>query len=113
MRPLILPAPWRPIQAPGVGQYAYQRPGLVVLVSTDIEQDDRLWLHVSVSRRERLPSWEEINEVKDIFVGKDRKAVMVFPPEDEKVNIHPYCMHLFSCVSEDILPDFTRGSGRL
>lgn len=54
-----------------------------------------------------------LNEVKDIFIGKDRKAVLVFPPEKEKINIHPYCMHLFACLSEDVLPDFTKGSGML
>ena len=113
IRPTILPAPWRPVPSPTPGANAYQRPGLVVLVSADIELDGRPWLHASVSRRDRLPSWEDLNEVKDIFVGKDRKAVQVLPPEVEKVNVHPFCLHLFSCLSEALLPDFTRGMGIL
>ena len=61
---------------------------------------------------------EVVNQVDGLlndyrFIGKDRKAVLVFPPEKEKINIHPYCMHLFACLSEDVLPDFTKGSGML
>jgi hypothetical protein len=29
------------------------------------------------------------------------------------VNIHPNCLHLFVCVDNDPLPDFTRGEGLL
>jgi hypothetical protein len=35
--------------------------------------------------------------VKAIFIGRDKEALQVLPPESEHVNIHPNCMHLWHC----------------
>jgi hypothetical protein len=109
---LILPAPWREINPPFYGQRAYQRPGIAVIV-TEEEYEGNKWLHVSMSRRERLPLWSELREVKDIFIGRDKKAIQVLPPEKEYVNIHPYCLHLWHCMTKEVLPDFTQGTGMI
>lgn len=84
---------------------------LMVLVSESVEADEKIWLHVSLSRPTRMPNWNELRRVKDAFVGKDRKAIQVFPKQDEYVNIHPHVLHLFACLEGDPLPDFRRGSG--
>jgi hypothetical protein len=88
---------------------------LKVLVSTATEADGRVWLHVSMSRPARLPSWSDVKRVKNAFIGKDRKAIQVFPADREYVNDHPFVLHLFCCLDGDPLPDFRRAApgGRL
>ncbi len=87
--------------------------GLTVITSIDNELDGKFWLHVSVSRKSRLPSWEDLRYVKDEFIGKDKKAMQVLPPQAEYVNIHDYVLHLWHCIDGDPLPDFTRGTGMI
>lgn len=84
-----------------------------VIVSVSTEEDGRLWRHLSVSRPHSMPKWEDLVNVKEWFLGKESKAIQVIPPRSQYVNIHPFCLHLFECLSGDILPDFTRGSGSL
>ena len=65
-----------------------------VLVSID-EMDDARILHVSVTHKTRLPSWAELVEVKDLFIGRDVEAVQILPPAAEYVNLHRNCLHLW------------------
>lgn len=53
------------------------------------------WQHVSVSRSDRCPTWEEMCEVKDLFFGPDEWVVQFHPARDQYVNVHPYCLHLW------------------
>lgn len=80
---------------------------LTVIISQKIEGDYKRWLHVSVAHQKRLPTWEELRMVKDLFIGKDKKAFQILPSEDNYVNIHPYCLHLFCCLDDDGLPEFS------
>lgn len=79
---------------------------LLVVFSARREADGRRWAHVSLSRPSRLPSWEDVREVKNAFIGRDRRALQVLPPEAEYVNIHAHCLHLWHCLDDDGLPDF-------
>jgi hypothetical protein len=83
--------------------------GMTVLVSGMVEADGKRWLHVSFAYRNRLPTWDDLKEVKETFIGKDKKALQVFPPEAEYVNVNPYCLHLWHCADGDVVPDFTKG----
>jgi len=56
------------------------------------------WHHISVSRPERIPTWEELKKVKDDFFGEEREAYHVIPKKKDHVNAHEYCMHLFAPV---------------
>lgn len=80
-----------------------------VIVSGGVEADGKKWLHVSCAYKNRLPSWEDLKMVKETFIGKDKKAIQVLPPDSEYVNVNPYCLHLWHCVNGDGLPDFTTG----
>jgi hypothetical protein len=88
--------------------YQSKNNGLAVIASVGLESDGQRWLHVSLSRKSRLPSYDDITLVKRLFVGKDRKAIMILPAENEHINIHPYCLHLWSPLEKDYLPDFRR-----
>ena len=53
------------------------------------------WEHLSLSRPDRLPSWDELREAKNEFFGRQAMAVQILPPESEYVNLHPYVLHLW------------------
>jgi hypothetical protein len=108
---LTVPPPWRHLENLEPLMTALAHPnGLRVLVSAMIEADGKPWLHVSFSRPDRLPSYDDLKLVKAEVVGADRKAIQVFPAESQFVNRHAYCLHLWSPLSHDPLPDFTRGN---
>lgn len=87
---------------------AEQQIQMIVLATVGVERDDKLWLHVSASCRSRTPSYEELCQVKLVFVGRKRKAIQIFATEEEHVNIHPHCLHLWCCLDGDPLPDFRK-----
>jgi hypothetical protein len=84
--------------------------GLAALVSVLVEQDGEQWLHVSISRPDRMPTYTDLVMAKRDLVGRFRKAIQVFAPESEHVSVHNYCLHLWCCLTADPLPDFTRGN---
>lgn len=86
---------------------------LSVIMSTETAQDGNRWLHVSLARPNKYPPYEEMVKIKEIFIGSDKKAIQVFPPKKNHVNIHKYCFHLWHCIDKDVLPDFDRGMGTI
>jgi len=87
--------------------------GLHVIESVHKELDGKSWKHVSVSRRSRIPSYEDLVLVKKQFIGEDKTAYQIFPKASHHVNIHPYCLHLWHCIDGDVTPDFTHGTGSI
>ncbi len=53
------------------------------------------WEHVSVSRDDRCPTWDEMCQVKDLFWDEDDCVVQYHPPKSDYVNIHKNCLHLW------------------
>lgn len=106
--PRVLPFNWRRVEhGLGEGICMYKgRAGLRVFFSVMRERDGRRWLHVSFSRKEGIPDWGDVRAVKDLFIGRDKEALQVFPPEDEYVNFHPRTLHLWHCIDERLTPDF-------
>lgn len=80
---------------------------LTVISSVCIEEDMKPWLHVSLAHQKRLPSYDEVKLVKEHFIGTDKYAAMVFPPQEKFVNIHSYCLHLWHCLEGWPLPEFS------
>ena len=102
--PAILPAGWKRLDT-----FSYRhRGGLCVIVSQAMERDGRHWLHVSVSHHDRLPTWEELTAVKEIFMGTTSLALQVFPPRNEWVNDCSNVLHLWCCIESRPVPDFRR-----
>jgi hypothetical protein len=79
---------------------------MFVICTARVEQDGLRWLHVSCSRRDRLPDWADLRLIKHTFIGDDRVALQVLPREHDYVNIAPRCMHLWSCLDGEPVPDF-------
>lgn len=78
--------------------------GIMVIASAGTF-DGREWLHVSFSRKSRLPDYKDLQLVRKDFIGTDKKAVMVFPEESHYVDIAKNCLHLWYS-AENPLPDF-------
>lgn len=60
-----------------------------------IASDMMGWEHVSVSRKDRVPTWDEMCQVKALFWGEEDCVVQFHPPESDYVNNHPFCLHLW------------------
>lgn len=54
------------------------------------------WKHASITVEDKgLPTWGDVQLMKDDFFGPDAYAIQILPPEKEQVNVHEYCMHLW------------------
>lgn len=112
--PKVLPPNWKDMQlginipnakafmvSPSVMQN--QNDVLRVIATVEPLIGEEWWLHVSFSRSDRLPSWEDLKYVKEVLIGKDKLAVQLLPREDDYLNVHPYTLHLYRRVNGDTL----------
>lgn len=60
------------------------------------------WEHVSVSLRDRCPTWEEMCWVKSLFWEPEETVIEFHPPESRYVNNHKHCLHLWRPVGVQI-----------
>ena len=61
---------------------------LYVIVGLEKKSDGRLWMHASVSRKNRkMPTYEDLLKLKQITFGPERTAVQIFPPEERHIDI--------------------------
>lgn len=103
----ILPPTYK-IRAFRLDGAAYVRSdGLSVILSGATQTDGKRWLHLSIARRNRIPSFEELRDAKETFIGPDLYAVQVFPPKEFYVNLNPFVLHLFACLDRWPLPEFS------
>jgi len=71
-----------------------------------IASDGAGWEHVSVSRRDRCPTWDEMCQIKSMFWDDGDCVIQFHPPKSEYVNNHPFCLHLWRQIGADIaMPD--------
>lgn len=60
------------------------------------------WDHVSVSRRNRCPNWQEMEHIKRLFFRDSETAMQLHVPPSEHLSLHPYCLHLWRPLNCDI-----------
>lgn len=68
-----------------------------------IASDGFGWQHVSVSkagRPDKVPNWDQMNRIKDLFWTKDEWACQFHPAQCEYINNHPGCLHLWRLTRE-------------
>jgi hypothetical protein len=53
------------------------------------------WEHVSVSIKDRCPTWDEMEWVKRKLWQDDDTVMQLHVPPAEHQNYHPYCLHLW------------------
>ena len=71
------------------------------------------WDHVSVAplKKNKIPTWEMMCKVKEIFFRDDEAVIQVHPPKDEYVNMMPNCLHLWRANDKEMIlpPSFMVG----
>ena len=60
-----------------------------------IASDGLGWEHVSVSRKDRTPTWDEMCQVKALFWEESDCVVQYHPAKKDYINIHNHCLHLW------------------
>lgn len=64
------------------------------------------WEHVSVSPHNRkqgsCPTWDEMCAIKDMFFEPEETVIQYHPPKSDYVNNHPYCLHLWRPIGQEI-----------
>lgn len=58
------------------------------------------WEHVSMDGRNRMPTWDEMCQLKDIFFTEDECCVQYHTPKSEYVNNIPYCLHIWKPIEK-------------
>ena len=53
------------------------------------------WQHLSVSMPSKTPTWDQMCMMKDIFWNKDEVCIEYHPREEDYVNNHPHCLHIW------------------
>lgn len=51
--------------------------------------------HLSISRPDRDPTWQEIRDARYKLIPNAVTMAMLLPPQEEYVNVHPHCFHLW------------------
>lgn len=69
--------------------------GRPLIIMASAGEPDIPWEHVSVSRKQHPPNWEEMCWVKDQFWHDGECVMQLHPPKASYVNNHPNCLHLW------------------
>jgi hypothetical protein len=100
------PDGWRLVSLDGDGS---------VIVSCAPAPDDGVeWVHASMTREGRVPSYEDLCLLHRAVFGPGGWSYQVFAPEVEHVNIHPHALHLWGRRDgQPAMRNFTDGLGTI
>lgn len=87
------------------GEYGDDTNGIMIIPARDLRimfSDGGGWEHVSVSRPERCPSWEEMEWVKHKFWDDADTVMQLHVPLGEHISTHPYCLHMWRPIGVEI-----------
>lgn len=85
------------VEVAGFGVAFYHKPKkLAVICSLDTMDNGKTYLHISLSHPNKIPDWNTVKMVKELFIGKNKAALIYLPTEEEYVDLMPYCLHLWS-----------------
>jgi hypothetical protein len=58
------------------------------------------WDHISVSCRDRCPTWNEMDKMKRIFFDDSEVAMQLHVPVKDHINLHPFTLHIWRPISK-------------
>ena len=78
------------------GAYLVYEPAMLKIICSD-GKDEKAenFEHVSVSLRNRTPTWAEMVWVKNQFWLPEEACFQLHPAVKDYVNHHPYCLHIW------------------
>ena len=82
----------------GAFQVGLRRGQTVFVIASDMLG----WEHVSVSRADRCPTWDEMCQIKVMFWDAEDVVIQYHPRESDYVNNHPNCLHLWRPVDIEL-----------
>ena len=96
----------RVTQGPMGSDASYGNNGLFVIIRHPdtlnvIASDGMGWEHVSITIKDRTPTWDEMSYIKNLFWNEDETVIQYHPKKSEYVNQHPYCLHLWKKADKD------------
>lgn len=107
--PGTFPTPngWRVISRAADG-VAWRVPGGLRVIASRERHDDKVWVHLSMSHKSRMPTWPELVMMRDAVLGPDVEAYQICPPRSNYVNLHKDVLHLWACEDQPngVLPRF-------
>lgn len=68
---------------------------LKIICADGKDEAAEMFEHVSVSARNRTPTWGEMQWVKEQFWEDHEVCFQVHPSKSQYVNHHPYCLHIW------------------
>lgn len=93
----LVPFTLRPIESPLPNCKAYRLGQCAVFVGLEAG----FW-HLSISHKDRYPSWDEIREARYRLVPDAVTMAMLLPPRAEYVNLHDHCFHLHQIAAPEV-----------
>ena len=86
----------------GAWQFTYKHDKRPTVTLRCIADNGGGWEHVSVSlNRPRVPNWDEMCFVKEVFWEPEDCVVQYHPPASQYVNCHPHVLHLWRPIADD------------
>jgi hypothetical protein len=58
------------------------------------------WDHISVSCRDRCPTWNEMDKMKRIFFEDDEIVMQLHVSPKDHINLHPFTLHMWRPISK-------------
>lgn len=78
---------------------------VLISASVDYPLGGGRWLHVALSRHDRMPDYHDLAAVRRLMFKPDASVILVLPPRPEHVNVHEFCLHLWQRLDERTIPD--------
>lgn len=109
MAPTVLPAEWHKAGVldlggiPGYRWRSAKRP-LSVIMSVENRGPGGLWWHVSTAHQRRNPTWDEIVEIKETFMGRECCVMHMIPPRSMWIDCGTNTFHLWHRLDGDTCP---------
>lgn len=60
------------------------------------------WEHLSVSYQDETPSWDFMQEMKEMFWNDDEVCIQLHPKAEDYINNHEHCLHIWRPLDKEI-----------
>lgn len=68
--------------------------------ATVLTSDGGGWEHLSVTLERGLPTWDMLQQLKDLFWEPEDCVIQFHPPKSQHVNNHSRCLHLWRSIDQ-------------
>lgn len=89
---------WGGGERPTIYNKAYAKGDCRIWISREVYGNHEVRWHLSISCKDRYPTWDEIRDARYDLLPDDCTMAMLLPPSREYVNIHPNCFHLHELI---------------